>query len=123
MIENIQRELLAEAPQHFGPELADTAEGNSELAVHAQTWAHALAWLPGVKESNYFAKRVEAVNRRVDALLMTAESDLPAGTVLPEDQQWLRDNGRLIRLAQQEIRHAIASLHRVPHVRTPDRAT
>ena len=123
MIENIQRELLADAPQHFSPAIPETPERDSELAIRAQGWARTLAWLPGVKESNYFAKRVEALDRRLEPVLATAEIDVPRDVVLPEDQQWLHDNGRLVRLAQREVRQAIPSLHRVPHVRTTDRAT
>ena len=103
------------------PPAPEPSRTGASLAEAAQRWAHALVWVPAVKHSDHFAKRLAALSRPLDTLL--ANVDFPTGPDerLPEDLQWMHDNVRLVRVTQSEAQHGVASLRRVPHVRTPEK--
>ncbi len=119
MISTNHRDVLVETTDRAEPEPMETPGNDRDLAQSAQAWAHKLVWLPATRESSHFAERLTALNRRLDPLL--AELDVPANPdeKLPEDMQWLRDNVRLVRVAQSAVRESAPALRRVPHVRTP----
>ena len=120
MISTNHRDVVAETTDRTEPDPVPSPGDDRDLAQSAQTWAQQLVWLPATRESAHFAQRLTALNRRLDPLL--AELDVPANPdeKLPEDLQWLRDNVRLVRVAQSAVRESASALRRVPHVRTPD---
>ena len=123
MVENTHRDLLVETVHRLGPTATESVEDDQELATSAGRWARSLAWLPSVRESLHVRERAAQLNRRVQTLLGEAETDAANGEKLSEDQQWLHDNARLVRLAKGELQEGTSSLRRTPHVRTPDKVT
>ena len=109
------------------PEPGDDPDGrnadrdDSELAQHAQSWAQRLIWLPGAERVGRISpERFDALNRRLDTVLASAETRRRAERLRPlsEDLQWLHDNVRLLRATQTEFqRDRQPRLRRVPHVR------
>ena len=99
------------------PRLRDSA-----VADAARSWAQAITWLPGTKQSDHFAQRWTALTRRLEPLLSEVDFTLAPDEQLPEDLQWMHDNVRLVRATQSEVQQSVSSLRRVPHVRTPDKA-
>ncbi len=122
MVENSHRDLLVETVHRLSPTEIDTPEDSYELSARAGAWARSLAWLPSVRQSEHVAVRVAALNRGLNGLLSEAE-DESSEAKLSEDQQWLHDNARLVRLAQTELREGAPALRRTPQVRTPDKVT
>src|ERR1700749_1880119 len=115
------RDVLVEMVERAEPAPAETPQRDDVLAKKARSWAQSVVWLPGTKESNHFAERWSALKWQLEPLL--GEVDFPLGPdeQLPEDLQWMHDNVRLVRATQSEVQGSLASLRRVPHVRTPDR--
>ncbi len=99
------------------PRLRDSA-----VADAARSWAQAITWLPGTKQSDHFARRWTALTRRLEPILSEVDFTLAPDEQLPEDLQWMHDNVRLVRATQSEVQQSVSSLRRVPHVRTPDKA-
>jgi hypothetical protein len=114
------RDVLVEMADRPNPVAAEAQEPAEGVAQSARHWAHALAWLPGIKESAHYAQRLAALNRRLEPLLAQLDFTLAPDEKLPEDLQWMYDNVRLARGTQSEAQKAAGSLRRVPHVRTPD---
>ena len=112
------RDVLVETADRA--EAAPATPGSDKaLAEAARQWARALVWLPATKQSDAFSQRLTALKRRLHPLYR--ELDFDAGAeALPEDLQWMHDNVRLVRVTESEAQNSAASLHRVPHVRTPE---
>ncbi len=121
MATNNYRGMLTELTNRVVPRAVEAPSHQTELAQHAQQWAHQLVWIPAVGESLYFEERVKTVSLKLDTVLTTAELQTSSQTSVPNDVQWLDDNSRLARSAQRELLEAGNSLRRVPHVRTPDK--
>ncbi|HLI63437.1 MAG TPA: hypothetical protein VKV05_08550, partial [Terriglobales bacterium] len=117
------RDVLVELADRPGPVAAGAPQRAEGVAQGARHWAHALVWLPGVKESSHYAERLTALNRRLEPLLAELDFTLAPDEKLPEDLQWMYDNVRLVRVTQSEARKAAGSLRRTPHVRTPEDGT
>jgi cyclic beta-1,2-glucan synthetase len=119
MISTNHRDVLVDTSDRTEPDTVEAPAQHRDLAQSAKAWAHQLVWVPATKQSAHFAQRLIALNRRLNPLL--AELDVPVDPdeKLPEDMQWLRDNVRLVRVAQNSVRESASALRRVPHVRTP----
>ncbi len=120
MATNSFRGMLTEITERVCAPAAEVPSHDTELAQHAQGSARRLVWLPAVDESLHFQERLKVLNRRLDAVLSAVEARSQSASSLPNDLQWLSDNSRLVRAAQNELHEAANSLRRVPHVRTPD---
>ena len=114
------RDVLVEMAERAEPAPAGTPQRDTVLVSEARGSAQALVWLPGTKESGYFAERWRALNRQLEPLLSEVDFPLGPDEQLPEDLQWMHDNVRLVRATQSEVQGSLASLKRVPHVRTAD---
>ena len=119
MISTNHRDVLVDTSDRTEPDTVEVPTQDRDLAQSAKAWAHQIVWVPATKQSTHFAERLTALNRRLDPML--AQLDVPVGPdeKLPEDMQWLRDNVRLVRVAQGSVRESASALRRVPHVRTP----
>ncbi|HTV65794.1 MAG TPA: hypothetical protein VMD98_09325, partial [Bryocella sp.] len=116
------RDVLVDMAERLQPVLVPAApRPDSALAEAARRWAHDLVWLPGTKQSGYFAQNFAALRKRLDPLLAEAELTGENDERLPEDLQWMHDNVRLVRATESEVAQSAGSLRRVPHVRTPDK--
>jgi len=111
VVETAQRTepMQASAPQ---PQRDET------LAQRARQWAHALVWLPDARQSNVYAQRISALDRKLEPLLAELDFSLAPAETLPEDLQWMYDNVRLVRITQAEAGRAAGSLRHFPQVRT-----
>ena len=118
MISTNHRDVLVDTTDRTEPDTVEAPANDRDLAQSARAWAQTLVWVPATKQSAHFAERLTALNRRLNPLL--AELDVPASPdeKLAEDMQWLRDNVRLVRVAQSAVRESAPALRRVPHVRT-----
>jgi hypothetical protein len=108
---------MADRPSAFPAESPSRSAG---LAPAARHWANALVWLPAIKQSPHFPKRVSVLNRNLEPLLADLDFTVDPEEKLPEDLQWMHDNVRLVRVTLSEVRRAASSLRRVPHCRMPD---
>jgi len=115
------RDVLVDMAERLEPVRASAPLRDSAVAEAARGCAHAITWLPATKESGHFAQRWAALNRRLEPLLGEVDFTLAPDEQLPEDLQWMHDNVRLVRAMQSEVQPSVASLRRVPHVRTPDK--
>jgi hypothetical protein len=113
------KDVLVDLTDRTGPDTGDAPIDDRNLARPAQAWAQTLVWVPATKQSAYFARRVAALNRRLGPLLAALDVSENPDEKLPEDMQWLRDNVRLVWVAQSAVRESAPALRRVPHVRTP----
>ena len=75
------RDVLVEMAERLEPLPAGTPQRDTALANDARSWAQAIAWLPGTKESTHFAERWTALNQQLEPLLN--EVDFPLG---PDEQ-------------------------------------
>jgi cyclic beta-1,2-glucan synthetase len=116
------RDVLVDMAERLEPIPVGAPLRDSGVTEAARNWAHAITWLPCTKESNHFAERWAALNRRLEPLLGEVDFALAPDEQLPEDLQWMHDNVRLVRATQSEVQQSLASLRRVPHVRTPDKS-
>lgn len=115
------RDVLVDMAERLEPIPVGAPQRESAVGEAARRWAHAIAWLPATKESNHFAERWTALSRRLEPLLSEVDFTLAPDEQLPEDLQWMHDNVRLVRATQSEVQQSVASLRRVPHVRTPEK--
>jgi len=115
------RDVLVEMADRPSAFPSESPQRSAALAPRARQWANALVWLPAIKQSSHFAKRLAALNRKLEPLLAELDFTIAPEEKLPEDLQWMHDNVRLVRVTQSEVRQAASSLRRVPHVRTLDK--
>ncbi len=114
------RDVLVDMAERLEPVSVGAPLRDSAVTEAARSWARAVTWLPATRESDHFAQRWVALNRRLEPLLGEVDFALAPDELLPEDLQWMHDNVRLVRATQSEVEQLLPSMRRVPHVRTPD---
>jgi cyclic beta-1,2-glucan synthetase len=86
------------------------------LRVNAAELAGQLAWLPGVRSSRFFDKRVSALAERLTPVLSRLQT--PIQTTGSEDLRWLYQNISLLSTELTTTGEACRSLRKLPHVKT-----
>jgi cyclic beta-1,2-glucan synthetase len=99
---------------------ASPAPDVSALPSNAAQLARQLAWVPGIRSSRFFAKRLSALAEKLNPVL--ARLRAPLRTSVSEDFRILHDSANLLSAELQGAGGAFNALSKLPHVQTRDNA-